>query len=158
MPNVEALLKVVEILEATPDEAVDLQTWTCETTACAIGHAAQHPWFVERGFLLSKSPCRWPIKKDAEGKILSSMWNAVEEFFGLTDYSFRAESYSKELKPSKERGDVPPCYWLFNVECYLSDETDTLDTDTLAEFYQKQQEIGIRQQVIDRIKGFVDGL
>jgi hypothetical protein len=39
MPNVESL----------PDEAVDLQSWAC----CAIGHAAQHSWFSERGFRLT---------------------------------------------------------------------------------------------------------
>ena len=151
MPNVEALLKVVEILEATPDEAVDLQSWTCGTTACAIGHAANHPWFIERGLKLSGLG-GYPVFHQVNEEKIS--WDAVEEFFDLTGYAFRARSYSEKLKPSKERGDIPPSYWLFNAECYLPGEED----EGCYEFYKRQQEAGIKQQVINRIKEFVDGI
>lgn len=150
MPNVEALLKVVEVLEATADEAVDLQSWTCGTTACAIGHAARHPWFIERGFGLTKLGC--PIFHQENEENLLSYWDAVEEFFGLTGYKYNFRTWGDRLS-SSERGDIPPCYWLFNSECYLQGE----DSDQY-EFYIKQQEIGIRQQVINRIKEFVSGL
>lgn len=148
MPNVEALLKVVEILEATPDEAVDLDIWTCGTTGCAIGHAASHPWFVERGFRLNALNC--PVLDKEEETLVN--WDAVEEFFGLTGYMYNARTWSGELS-SSERGDIPSSYWLFKSDCYLSGEE--LDTH---QFYMKQQEVGIKQQVINRIKKFVDGL
>ena len=150
MPNVEALLKVVEILEATPDKAVDLQSWTCGTTACAIGHAANHPWFAERGLKLNRLGS--PVFHQVNEEMIS--WDAVEEFFDLTGYAFRARSYPEKLKPSKERGDIPPSFWLFNAECYLPGEKD----EGCYEFYKRQQEAGIKQQVINRIKEFVDGI
>ena len=150
MPDVEALLKVVEILEATPDKAVDLQSWTCGTTACAIGHAANHPWFAERGLKLNRLGS--PVFHQVNEEMIS--WDAVEEFFDLTGYAFRARSYPEKLKPSKERGDIPPSYWLFNAECYLPGEED----EGCYEFYKRQQEAGIKQQVINRIKEFVDGI
>lgn len=144
MPNVEALLKVVEILEATPDELIDLSSWTCLTTACAIGHAAQHPWFIERGFKLS--PGGSPLLcLDGEQFFY---WDAVEQFFGLKR---NEDQLSKAaLTPSHKRGDIPPAFWLFNVCCYVEIDEDNV--------YNLQQQVGIKQQVINRIKKFVHEL
>jgi hypothetical protein len=149
MPNVEALLKVVEILESTPDEAVDLQAWTCGTTACAIGHAASHPWFIERGFKLSDTGC--PVFHQVNGEKLLCGWEAVEEFFGLTGYKYNAQTWRDGLS-SQERRDIPPSCWLFNSVCYLAGKKNNMPH----KFYQRQQKVGIRQQVINRIKEFVE--
>lgn len=151
MPNVEALLKVVEILESTPDEAVDLQAWTCGTTACAIGHAASHPWFIERGFKLSDTG--YPVFHQLNGEKLIC-WGAVEEFFGLTGYKYNAQTWRDGLS-SPEKEDIPPSCWLFNSVCYLAGKKDDSCLPCF-KFYQKQQEVGIRQQVINRIREFVE--
>lgn len=146
MPNVEALLKVVEILESTPDEAVDLQNWTCGTTACAIGHAASHPWFIERGFKLDER-YGYPVFHKVKGEKLQSWegWEAVEEFFGLTGYKSNANNWLWGKVSSQEIEDIPPSIWLFNSECYPAGDKDYMPH----KFSQKQQ-------VINRIKEFVE--
>jgi hypothetical protein len=118
MPNVEALLKVVEVLEATPDEAVDLQSWTCGTTACAIGHAAQDPWFIERGFKLVNNTS--PYYFDRKTIDHTWTWLAIERFFAL------------ETKQAAS---------LFSFYSYKS-----------------SKDISSRQQVINRIREFVNEL
>jgi len=59
MVNKEALLKLAELVEDLPEGRLDLiylndgevdEEHPCGTTHCAIGLAAQHPWFKERGF------------------------------------------------------------------------------------------------------------
>ena len=63
--NAERLLKVCEVLSKVPAKKFNLATWidrdpdtcgrrTCGTVACAIGWAAQDPWFKKRGLRLNK--------------------------------------------------------------------------------------------------------
>jgi hypothetical protein len=59
--------------------------------------------------------------------------DAVETFFGLKDYISE---------------------WLFCSVYYLICK----DGQTKDSFYQKQQKVGIRQQVINRIKEFLNGI
>jgi hypothetical protein len=88
--NVEALLKVVEILEATPNEDLNLQSWV----SCAIGHSARNPWFTERGLKLSGGG--YPAYQNTD----TICWDAVKDFFNLTAYQcnwlFNADYYQDD--------------------------------------------------------------
>jgi hypothetical protein len=78
--NTEALAQIVRVLKATPPEAVNLFDWVsdCGTAACAIGHAAQDPWFNERGLRLTHITSE-PQFNGTNG------WGAVQQFLRLTD-------------------------------------------------------------------------
>jgi hypothetical protein len=88
--NVEALLKVIETLEATPED-LNLRSWH----SCAIGHSARNPWFTERGLKLSGLGCLgYPVFQD------TICWDAVKDFFNLTAYQcnwlFNADYYQDD--------------------------------------------------------------
>jgi hypothetical protein len=71
----------------------------CGTTACAVGIAGVHPWFIARGFNIFG---RTPMYVDRDGKMFEG-WDAVGRFFGMptltTYYVFVATAYSDDVQP-----------------------------------------------------------
>lgn len=62
-PNLEALRQVVRVLENLPEEKFNMNyvmriasdeeiNLGCGTVGCAIGWAAEDPWFTQRGFVM----------------------------------------------------------------------------------------------------------
>jgi hypothetical protein len=75
----DRLLQVARVLRELPKgKRVDMGTWKeCDSVACAIGWAAQHPWFTRRGFRLDEDDD--PVNKNGD---ICSM--ATMQFFGLS--------------------------------------------------------------------------
>lgn len=109
----ERLLKVAEILEEVRPKLFNLYSWInietkdgnmCSTSACAIGWAAQHPWFQSRGLRLAQ-------KEDGEHMFPylfgteEEEFDAIRKFFGVSDveatYLFDPIAYKKG-NPSKK--------------------------------------------------------
>jgi hypothetical protein len=71
----------------------------CKSTACAAGHAALQPWFVERGFVYNPNGC--VQFKDEDHNTHYGFW-ALCEFFGFThkecDSIFFASGYKNVTK------------------------------------------------------------
>jgi hypothetical protein len=93
----ERLVKLADVLVdfereraacAPPVDTFDISHWHCGTSACAVGTAATHPWFIARGFTvmsdigghpLHSYPSRTvPVYQDKHAL------DAVKAFFGLT--------------------------------------------------------------------------
>ena len=62
-PYKEALLRLADKLEGTgpyseigpvPSKEFDMNTWACDTAACAGGHACSDQWFIDRGLSLKE--------------------------------------------------------------------------------------------------------
>jgi hypothetical protein len=75
----DRLLQVARVLRELPKgKTLDMSVWKgCDTVACAIGWAAQDPWFRRRGFRLDEDG--YPVNKN--GDIFSV---ATMQFFGLS--------------------------------------------------------------------------
>ena len=48
----ERLQQVVRVLESDLPGKFDIKTFKCGSAGCALGWAAQDPWFIRRGFKL----------------------------------------------------------------------------------------------------------
>lgn len=101
--NIEALNQLISVLESVNSYDFNLLNWHCGSYFCAIGHACQNQWFIDRG--LSLYAGIYPVfKKPNGGK--STNWLAVEQFFDLngnqTEYLFHVDSYPEKslAKPS----------------------------------------------------------
>lgn len=94
--NKERLKHLVEILKDLPEEKLDLTSWrrsekstyvndeelhTCGTTACVVGWACADPLFKAQGLSYSGIEPKYVIEG---GKVTG--WEAVTEFFGISDY------------------------------------------------------------------------
>ena len=90
--NAERLLKVCEVLSKVPAKKFDLAIWidrdrdnygkgTCGTVACAIGWAAQDPWFKRRGLRLNE----YDLPK-VRGFDNTPTWDAISAFFDIDVY------------------------------------------------------------------------
>jgi hypothetical protein len=92
--NEEALIRVADKLDGigpyalvgpVPTEKFDMQVWTCGTSACACGHAALDPWFIERGFEIKEVP---NSHTNASWKTISfkdsQSYDAAATFFGIS--------------------------------------------------------------------------
>ena len=112
------LTETVRVIEGTEDAGFNMMSWfdqvtfgpgddVCGTTACAVGCAAQDPWFNERGLTLEKNP-------NYKGKdIMVTLtfldlhhFDAVMAFYGLNeqevDYLFTNEAYEDaDIKPTR---------------------------------------------------------
>ena len=94
----ERLLQVVRVLEELPKEKrFSLKFWyECKSAACAVGWAAQDPWFVRRGLKLHPGHRNYPVYSDCHGI------EAAQKFFGLKMYQFselfEAVSYGNPTK------------------------------------------------------------
>ncbi len=66
----------------------DLPEGVCKTVACAIGWAAQDPWFRRRGFCLvnKNSLGDWYPRFKFRGETKTS-WSAINAFFDTTTYT-----------------------------------------------------------------------
>ncbi len=51
------MLKLAEYLKTVPQAKFDMQFWKCATTACAIGHACEMPFFKRLGLHLEFDSC-----------------------------------------------------------------------------------------------------
>jgi hypothetical protein len=102
-PNIEALQQVVRVLKTVEPKDFCLGSWTCGTAACAIGHAAQDPWFIERGLQIGVTSYnydgdeeRCPVQEDG-----NSGWPAVGDFFNLSQksafYLFNELKYNHDV-------------------------------------------------------------
>jgi len=133
MANIEALKRVADILESKSDEDVSLVRWKCGTTACAIGHAASDPWFIDRGFRLGITGL--PEYRQENKSDFWPSWIAVERFFDLSS----EDSHS-----------------LFSLFRYLTTEQKKEYEYLKEEDAGKcEQKLNIRQRVIERIREFV---
>jgi len=85
--NLEALRKVVEVVERTPQGNIRMDRWMqpCGTVACVIGYCCLHPWFIERGLHLyghlTNARGGYPSYKGDRGA------DAVIAFFGISGHS-----------------------------------------------------------------------
>jgi hypothetical protein len=98
-PNIEALQQVVRVLRSVQPEHFCLKDWSCGTAFCAIGHAAQDPWFIERGFILS-APTDYTKECPSFGRGASG-WYSVHLFFNLSandaSYLFASNRYDTDV-------------------------------------------------------------
>ena len=91
MTHLERLKEWAKLMRSVPKDRLDMKTWTCGTEACAAGHAAQHPPFMEEGFSLAREH---PYAGAPSYKAYRN-YHAIEEFFGLsTSESHRICAYS----------------------------------------------------------------
>lgn len=105
--NKERLLALADLLEgkgmfegqAPQPENFDLKLWKtgCQTTACAVGHAATHPYFIEQGLTLSQCGLGWqPVYNG------SSNWSAVGKFFDINrshcEFLFHRVNYRDDIR------------------------------------------------------------
>jgi hypothetical protein len=98
-PYIEALQQVVRVLKSVQPEDFSLEEWSCGTAFCAIGHAAQDPWFIERGFILSApTECTSGCPAFVNGAL---GWYSVHLFFNLSannaSYLFAADRYDSDV-------------------------------------------------------------
>lgn len=87
--NIEALQQMIRVLKSVKPEYFDLTNWWCGSYACAIGHACNDQWFIDRGFSQLSYGDRIPafFEEDDLGESnLQTNWLAVEKFFGLDVY------------------------------------------------------------------------
>lgn len=102
----DRLLKVAEILEDVKPSLFDIRGWIdydenkpCRTSACAMGWAAQHPWFRARGLYVTRDGL--PYFRSDGGT------DAASSFFEITKlqayYLFMPEGYSGGGNPSVRR-------------------------------------------------------
>jgi hypothetical protein len=93
--RIDRLNHLITILENVPPERFDLGTWSCGTTACAVGWAAVDKNFNAEGFYLFNTI---PHLR-TEHETLKS-WDAVKVFFELTStqvyHLFSDEEYSDD--------------------------------------------------------------
>lgn len=88
--NEEALLKICEILQEVLDKNFSLKVWRCGTAGCAIGHAASHPWFIERGLTMSdnhgisSTHGNYIQPEFNNGEDVFTDFTAVSEFFDIS--------------------------------------------------------------------------
>jgi len=132
MANIEALKRVADILESKSDEDVSLVRWKCGTTACAIGHAASDPWFIDRGLRLDITAL--PIYRQKNESGFWTGWIAVERFFDLSSEESHSLFSFFPYLTTEEKEE----YW------YLKEDAD-----------KWQQKLNIKQRVIERIREFV---
>lgn len=103
--NLEAIARLVVILENTPDENFNIGSWTCGTVHCAAGLAACNPWFNERGFHLDEDGDVCFKDHDSE-YYPSAHWQAVVNMFNMkyseSEWLFSGEEYLSEY-PQPER-------------------------------------------------------
>lgn len=87
--NIERLQELTKLLSVVVPETLDLGDWKCETTCCAVGHACNHPIFIEQGL-------HWDSNNYPAYKELTN-WSAVEAFFDISEnvaeYLFSEDSY-----------------------------------------------------------------
>ena len=89
-------------LPKIPDAEFDLRGWSCETTACAVGHMAHHAYFNELGLRLTDNGGITYI--DQHSKAQWYGFDAVSKFFDIPTwlvlYLFTSEGY-KTLSKTK---------------------------------------------------------
>lgn len=75
MINLEAFEQMKRVVEATPENLLNFGTWE----DCALGHAAQDPWFENQGFkLIPGAPGMHVSYKQETDPI-----RAIVQFFGI---------------------------------------------------------------------------
>lgn len=98
--NRQRLEHLIEVLDSVPRKRFSLDHWSCDTSACAVGWAAQDPKFKADGFKLARPLLDYephPVYQPVKGGPFTEGWEAVCEFFELTHED--AE-------------------WLFSIDCY----------------------------------------
>lgn len=77
--NIDRLQHLITVLEKVPPHHFDMVNWTCGSSACALGWAAQDREFKAQGLiLLSNTVGHIPTYSDDLG------FAAAQGFFGLT--------------------------------------------------------------------------
>ena len=80
--NRERLTYLIDILSAVPPERFDIETWKCETAACALGWACGSPHFQEQGLHFRPVPnFEGACEPEFEGV---HRYYAGARFFGIT--------------------------------------------------------------------------
>jgi hypothetical protein len=97
--NISRMNHLASILGRVKTDEFSLALWKCETTACAIGHAAQDPVFNDQGFYLKMAGSYAPafLARDVElagwngirGDVEHLGWGAVCAFFEITEVQMR---------------------------------------------------------------------
>ena len=85
---VERLEQVIRVLEELPyGYHLGMAAWfTCGTTACACGWAAQDPWFIKRDFKLARDGSKFNVYQIFHG--IQEGRRAVQMFFGISPKDF----------------------------------------------------------------------
>ena len=102
--NLEAVARLVVILENTPDEKFNIGSWTCGTVHCAAGLAACDRWFNQEGFYLDDDGdvC---FKKPDSAYHPSKHWGAVSRMFNIgyseSEWLFGGFEYLEEYPEPK---------------------------------------------------------
>jgi len=85
--HAERLQHLNTILAGVQPRHLDLDTWVCGSTACAIGWAARDPLFIWQGLSLVPTDDRLVLRPQLDyrdGTTPLVNWAAVEAFFDLT--------------------------------------------------------------------------
>lgn len=153
--NLEAIVRLVTILETTPDEKFNIGSWSCGTVYCAVGLAGCDPWFNSKGLHLDKdgdiafNPENWKGYYPAQ----QVHWGAIVEMFGISyeeaEWLFSGMEYISEYPEPK-----------FTVEQQAVINTESNDSQNIlfqhipksAVITRLKQVLELRQY--DPIKGF----
>lgn len=95
--NKDRLTTLANHLRTVPPEKLDMKNWTCNTAACAVGHAATMVDLITQGFYLAGG--RIPAYGDLRA------WAAVEAFFDIRwpagRHLFDAQHYRAHPTPNE---------------------------------------------------------
>lgn len=104
--NIEAIQRLVHILENTPDQDFNIGSWSCGTVHCAAGLAALNPWFNSKGFKLGEHGFPEFRSTNPENTYpINCHWGAVTTMFQLTqqeaEWLFSGHEYLEEYPEPK---------------------------------------------------------
>lgn len=104
-PNLDRLQRLRALISSKPEEVVELDTWACGTTFCAVGWATQDLQFQKEGLTLEYHAPMFEGKHE---------WAAVTAFFGITEgqaeYLFLAKRHEpfKYYRDGGQLGELIP--------------------------------------------------
>lgn len=88
MPNFPDLLKIYNLAMSKPDEVLNLNHISCGTIRCAMGHAAQDPYFQEKGLILVGRDIYWKGQEtnydEAAAMLFGITPNEAGALFGIS--------------------------------------------------------------------------
>lgn len=102
--NLEAVARLVVILENTPDDNFNIGSWSCGTAHCAVGLAACDPWFNQHGLYLDDDGVVCFKRPDSDYPP-NPHWQAVSKMFKIdyheSEWLFSGQEYLSEYPEQK---------------------------------------------------------
>lgn len=112
--NLEAIARLVVLLEKTPDENFNIGSWTCGTVHCAAGLAACDPWFNAQGFRLDEDGDVVLKQPNINYGYSLHHWQAVTAIFNIgyqeAEWLFSGYEYLNEYPEPNDFTDEERAY------------------------------------------------